>query len=328
MCIKVDVARQNLTPYLPPEMKPDPVDHNSLGALAGLFGRFELRGGNMFSPKLPKLKDDGLITPEVGFWGETKYRLVQNYADMFTASMKGKWDHLVYVDLFAGSGRALLDESKAIVPASPLLAMEIKYPFTRYIFCEQDKTKLEALRSRVERDYPGNDVRLLLGDANQLADEILAEMPTYSRGSKVLGFCFVDPYKLESLKFDTLRKLAQRFFDFLVLIPTGMDARRNMPHYVAKLGSKLDDFLGTTEWREKWAEAQKQNKSAEVFLTEFFGAQMGTMTYLGPPFDETVKIRNRKTTIYRLGFYSRHGLARKFFKEARVYSEDQLGLGF
>jgi three-Cys-motif partner protein len=245
---------------------------------------------------------------------------------MFTKSMKNKWDHMVYVDLFAGSGRALLDESQVIVPASPLLALEIEHPFTRYIFCEQNEEKLEALRIRVERDHPEKDVRFLLGDANQLVDDILAAMPAYGRGSKVLGFCFADPYKLESLKFDTIRKLSQRFFDFLVLIPTGMDARRNIPIYAAKVGSKLDDFLGTAEWREGWEEAQCRKESAEIFLTKFFGEQMGKMKYIAPPFDETVKIRNRKTTIYRLGFYSRHGLARKFFKEALVYSEDQLGL--
>ncbi|TYO99979.1 three-Cys-motif partner protein [Geothermobacter ehrlichii] len=282
----------------------------------------------MFSPKLPHLEDDGLITPEVGFWGETKYRLVQNYASMFTSAMKGKWDHLVYVDLFAGSGRALLDESRAIVPASPLLAMEIDHPFSRYIFCEQNEEKLHALRLRVERDYPQNDVCYLLGDANQLVEDILAEMPAYGGGSKVLGFCFADPYNLESLKFDTLRKLAQRFFDFLVLIPTGMDAQRNIDRYAASPRSKLDDFLGTMEWRKAWEEARRKGQKAEIFLTEFFGTQMGSMTYLVPPVDETVKIRNRKTTIYRLGFYSRHPLARKFFKEARKYSEDQLGFGF
>lgn len=282
----------------------------------------------MFKPKLQHLDNDGLITPEVGFWGETKYRLVQNYADMFTSSMKGKWDQLVYVDLFSGSGRAILDESKTIVPASPLLAMDIDTPFSRYIFCEQSEEKLEALRIRTKRDYSQNDVRFLLGDANQLAEDILAQMPTYSRGTKVLGFCFADPYNLESLKFETIKKLAERFFDFLVLIPTGMDARRNIPVYAAKIGSKLDDFLGTTEWRKEWDAAQLRKESAELFLTNFFSAQMGKMTYLVPPADETVKIRNRKTTIYRLAFYSRHKLARKFFKEARKYSEDQLGFGF
>ncbi len=118
------------------------------------------------SRHLPILKDDGLITPDVGFWAEKKYRLVQNYASMFASSMKGKWDHLVYVDLFAGAGRSLLRDRDEIVAASPLLALDIPTPFSQYIFCELDEQKLDALRQRVGCDFSQENVRFLHGDAN------------------------------------------------------------------------------------------------------------------------------------------------------------------
>jgi hypothetical protein len=47
---------------------------------------------------LPELKDDSLITPEVGAWAEDKYRLVGNYAAMFATSMKKKWECRIYID--------------------------------------------------------------------------------------------------------------------------------------------------------------------------------------------------------------------------------------
>ena len=50
--------------------------------------------------KLPNLTDDGLITPEVGPWAERKYRIVWNYAKIFTTGMKTRWDALMYLDLF------------------------------------------------------------------------------------------------------------------------------------------------------------------------------------------------------------------------------------
>jgi len=59
--------------------------------------------------KLPELKDDGLITPEVGAWADDKYRLVGNYAAMFAISMKKKWECQVYIDIFAGAGRARIE---------------------------------------------------------------------------------------------------------------------------------------------------------------------------------------------------------------------------
>jgi hypothetical protein len=53
---------------------------------------------------LKPLDDDGLPTPKIGVWGEKKYRHVQLYASLFVESMRAKWDALVYLDLFAGSG--------------------------------------------------------------------------------------------------------------------------------------------------------------------------------------------------------------------------------
>lgn len=281
------------------------------------------------SQKLPVLEDDGLITPDVGFWAEKKYRLVQNYATMFATSMQGKWDHLVYVDLFAGAGRSLLRDRNEIVAASPLLALDIPTPFTQYIFCELDAAKFAALQQRVHRGHGHCDVRFLHGDANMLVDRILAEMPRPHRGCKVLGFCFADPYNLENLRFDTISQLSQRFFDFLILIPTGMDARRNIPIYETKPGSKLDVFLGIADWREAWQTAQQSGKGAELFLTRYYGERMASLGYIPTEPQETVAIRNEKnSTIYRFGFYSRHNLAKKFWQQVKKYSDDQLDFGF
>ena len=50
--------------------------------------------------------DDGLETPKIGIWGLEKYRLISCYASMFSNTMANKWDCIVYLDLFAGAGRA------------------------------------------------------------------------------------------------------------------------------------------------------------------------------------------------------------------------------
>ena len=106
--------------------------------------------------KLPRLKPDGLITPEVGAWGERKYRLVAGYASMFSTSMKSKWECRVYVDLFAGCGRAQLEGTTHIVPGSPLLAVSLDTRFDEYVFCEQEEERIEALKQRVARDAPAH----------------------------------------------------------------------------------------------------------------------------------------------------------------------------
>ena len=56
--------------------------------------------------ELPALADDGLITPEIGSWGEEKYRHVALYSALFVKSMRNKWDCLAYIDLLSGAGRS------------------------------------------------------------------------------------------------------------------------------------------------------------------------------------------------------------------------------
>jgi hypothetical protein len=54
-----------------------------------------------------RVDDDGLLTPEVGAWAETKYCLLALYDELFSTGMKNKWDqrvYLDYLDLYAGAG--------------------------------------------------------------------------------------------------------------------------------------------------------------------------------------------------------------------------------
>ena len=117
--------------------------------------------------RLPAVEDDGLLTPVVGAWAEQKYLLLHNYAGMFATSMKRKWKHRVYIDLFADAGRARLRGSNRIVPASPLLALMVADPFDRCIFCEMNDARIRALEVRCEREYPDVDTRFVRGDSNQ-----------------------------------------------------------------------------------------------------------------------------------------------------------------
>ena len=102
--------------------------------------------------------------PEIGPWGEEKYRLVGNYAQIFATSMKQKWQCRFYIDLFAGAGRARIRETRKIVDGSPLIALGIEDRFDRYIFCEKDLTKIDALTKRVTSDYSGIDVHYVAGE--------------------------------------------------------------------------------------------------------------------------------------------------------------------
>jgi len=278
--------------------------------------------------KLPILKDDGLVTPEVGLWAEYKYRLVWNYAKMFATSTKTKWNARVYIDLYAGSGRSRLENTKTIVPASPLLAMNIHNKFDKYIFCENDKEKLQTLQERIKRDYLGTNVSFIGSDVNKKIEEVISNIPKHHKGFKVLTFCFVDPFNVKNLNFRTIRKLSEKYIDFLILIPSGMDANRNISYYIDESNTAVENFTGASQWRTEWLLEGAKWENFGLFFANLFGRQMQTLSYFYEGLADMVRIRSteKNLPLYHLAFFSRNELGRKFWKEARKYSDDQLDL--
>jgi three-Cys-motif partner protein len=159
-------------------------------------------------------------------------------------------------------------------------------------------------------------------------NEIVNAIPRHGPGFNVLTFCFVDPYRLANLHFETIRRLSERFVDFLILIPTGMDAKRNWRNYLDPTNRIVDNFVGTAEWREAWKEAEKSGESVEVFLPEFFTRQMKTLGYLELDSEEQALIRSyeKNLPLYRLCFYSRNKLGKQFWRQTKKYSDPQTSL--
>ncbi|HEU4620314.1 MAG TPA: three-Cys-motif partner protein TcmP, partial [Gammaproteobacteria bacterium] len=182
--------------------------------------------------ELARLEDDGLFIDEVGTWSEEKYQLVSAYASIFAASMRKKYKALVYIDMYAGPGRVKIKHTTRIYASSPINALNVDPPFDRLVFCELEDQKLEALKARCAAGYPNRDIHFVGGDVNDNANRILSLIPQHKRDHGVLTLCFVDPYQMKNLRFDTLRGLESRWIDFLVLIPSEMDGERAYRNYI------------------------------------------------------------------------------------------------
>lgn len=247
---------------------------------------------------------------------------------MFSRAMKGKWDHLVYIDLFAGAGKAKLEETGKIVAGSPLIALGVPDRFDRYILCEKDPQCMKDLMARVSRYHPDVDVRYVPGDVNDQVSNVLSAIPSSSKNNTVLAFCLADPFALSNLSFDTISELAKRYVDFLVLIPTGMDATRWWPMRLAPGCGIVEAFTGAHDWRSRWAVAERDGASVDAFLTGLYSEQMANLGYTHGGVDETVLIRIpvKNVRLYRLAFFSRSKLGGKFWKQARKYSTSQTSL--
>jgi len=269
--------------------------------------------------------DDGLIAPEVGAWVEEKHRLVSLYSTLFSSSMKAKWSKRIYVELYAGAGYSRIRGTSKFVLGSPILALKVNDPFDKYVFCEERANKLEALRVRATQIAPHADIAYVKGDCNKRTSEILAEIPRGSAGDTALSLCFADPFDI-GLEFETIRVLANaRYVDFLVLLALGMDANRNYEHYLKEDADKVDKFLGSESWRERWATAQWDAVRFTRFLADEFTKSMATLGYIPPPHYTMKEVRSheKNLALYRLALFSRHERAYKFWDQVLKYSTDQ-----
>jgi three-Cys-motif partner protein len=280
---------------------------------------------------LPDAHDDGFYYEDgVGAWVEDKHRLVAMYQAIFSRGMKHKWENRVYIDLFSGPGLVRVRGGGKFLWSSPLLALQAKDPFDHYIFCEREANVLSALRTRVEKYFPSAKVSYVEGDSNKNVDEIRRKIPNASRSNTVLSFCFVDPYDL-SVKFSTIKKLSETFVDFLILLALGMDAKRNLVHYLDAANHKIDEFLGLQDWREQWLQASSRGGiELPKFLAETYAKQMETLDYLPVPFHRMKQVRSdvKNLPLYHLALFSRHTLAYELWEDVLKYSNSQSSFSY
>ena len=275
----------------------------------------------MRSNLLETAQADGLETTSIRRWALEKYRLVSLYSRLFSTGMKRKWPIRAYIDLYAGSGFSQIEETNQLYWGSPLLALGVPDPFDNYVLCERDPASLQALRERVTRFFPKADVRFVSGDCDERIEEIAAHIPSEYG---VLSFCFADPFDL-SIKFSSVERLASRRVDFLFVLALHMDANRNALHYASPDNRKIDEFLGLSDWRERWQEAEARGVGFPRFLAELFSKQMEGIGYLPVPFHKMKQVRSdvKNLPLYHLALFSKHQRAFDFWDQVLKYSTDQ-----
>lgn len=270
-------------------------------------------------------EDDSLSVLEVGSWTPMKHEKFRYYCSMFATSMKNKWDKRVYLDLFSGCGKCSVRDSNQIVPGSPLLALDVEDSFDLYIFCEKDKVFISVLKERVANYFPSKTCKFVCGDINTNLARLFEEMPAFSKENRGLTFCFVDPFKMGDLDFDTIRSIQEKIIvDFLVLIPSFTDINRNEHNYTRDSNNSLDRYLGTDTWRAKWQSPQRHRMSFGDFIAQEFCLQMRDLQYLyeGPGDLKLIRGENN-SPMYHLAFFSKNAKGLEFWRETMAKTERQ-----
>jgi three-Cys-motif partner protein len=214
------------------------------------------------------------------------------------------------------------------VLGSPLIALTLPDRFDKYIFCEEKENLLSALKTRCATLAPNVRPAFISGECNEMVPQVLSEIPIGSNSRTVLTLCFVDPYNLVGVNFDMLKQFSARYVDFLCLLALDMDANRNYERYITEDAPQVDKFLGYTEWREKWREAQWQGIDFPDFLASEFSDRMRTLGYLPtPPYlMKRVRSDEKNLPLYHLALFSRSKTAFDFWDDVLKYSTDQQNL--
>lgn len=199
----------------------------------------------------------------VGPWAKEKLDALRRYLDYYTKVLKNQRWRTIYVDAFAGGGRAvvrttssgpLIGEDEAdvdqveLINGSPRVALSVANPFTRYIFIEPDAahaTELEALRL----EYAGTrriDIR------QEPADAGIAWLLSQNISRRThRGIAFLDPFGA-GLDWATVQSLADTgLFEVVINFALNMALQRMLPNsavFQSGWRERLNSYFGTTEW--------------------------------------------------------------------------------
>ena len=194
---------------------------------------------------------------------EIKLELVEKYLRAFMPALRRKFDHLWYIDAFAGTGSRTVrveacdgDLFDAPVPArtetrrgSARIALDVVPPFDRLIFMEANAEYCAALEG-LRTAYPGRDINILQGDANRLIQNEIKK----GGWKDTRAVMFLDPYGME-VEWETLKAIAEtRAIDVWYLFPlSGLyrQAARNINSVDEVKRRALTRMLGTDEWERE-----------------------------------------------------------------------------
>ncbi|MDB4950565.1 MAG: Three-Cys-motif partner protein [Gemmatimonadetes bacterium] len=277
------------------------------------------------------MEEDGHYRPEIKAHSLEKIRRHNFYSALFSKSMRKKWANRVYIGLYAGAGRALIQPGSELVETSAVSVFRQEVPFTKYIFVDSDRRCIDALRARIDAIPAAFDVTLIHKEVNCAVPDIVRAMPRFSpaTGEGMISLCFVDPFRVD-LNFEVIRQLSRYTMDFLVMLPLGYDLRRNLRHYLtADVDNRVAALIDSPNWREEWRKSREPDRHFVRFILKKFDKKMETLGYRQRKWEDTVtvKVTGMGVYLYSLAFYSKHELGEQFWKTTIAGTEPQYDLG-
>lgn len=249
---------------------------------------------------------------EIGPWSEVKLEIIEKYASAYSLILKKKNLFHVYIDAFAGAGQHISRTTRALVPGSPKIALNVKPPFNEYYFIDIDSAKVDELR-RIASDL--QNVHVLEGDCNtRLLEDVF---PHVKYADYKRGLCLLDPYGLH-LQWKLIESAGKmKSIDMFLNFPIA-DMNRNVLLKDTQKAQdsdiqRMNSFWGDDSWRaaaysrmDLFGQRHKAENSAIVDAFQRRLIEVAGFKYVPDP----MPMRNsRKAVVYYLFFASQQKLA-------------------
>ena len=266
--------------------------------------------------------DDGLPIDEVGNWTLEKHDRLRKY---IAASRGARRKFLPptgvggasYIDLYCGSGKAVICDTNQIIDGSPLVAFKsARQGGARYSeihLADADSTKRSAAAARIAR--AGGATTQHPGTAAEAAEQVGEHLNPLG-----LHFAFLDPYNLQDLPFLVIEKLSRfQRMDMLIHVSV-QDLQRNLDRYTRSGDARLDVFA------PGWRQAVDLNQSQNAIRASLLEYWLGKIRKLGvsPAQGIALVSGERNQRLYWLVFVSRSDFATNLWEEIREPSQRPL----
>jgi len=269
----------------------------------------------MAKPPIILDQADGLIVDEVGKWAREKHARVKAYIEIASATRAKyvpppSWrGGACYIELFSGPGRSSIRNTKQIIDGSPLVAFkaaQASVSFTEMHLNDFDSAKAAAVDARL-RALGGNPV-CYNDRADVAVDKIVAAV-----NPSGLHFAFLDPYNLENMSFEIIKKLSKLKVDMLIHVSVhDLQRNLNLKSY-SKDGGVFDCFA--PGWRGHVDPNQAMNSFRAALMKYWMSEiqKLGTMPAKGVE----LVVGSKGQRLYWLVFVSGHKLAQKLWNAIR-----------
>jgi three-Cys-motif partner protein len=257
----------------------------------------------------------------VGDWvPNQKHTFLAKYIEG-TRLARRKFTNRVFVDLFCGPGRIQVKDEAFTRHNGAVIAWRHSQlgdaAFTNCFVGDIDAERVAACEARLTKF--GAPVSAFVGPAEQTVDKIISKIPSSS-----LALAYLDPYNLEFLSFDIIRKLSRLpRIDFAVHFST-MDLRRNLEFEYTSARARFD---GTAPGWRSAIDLRKVSKSlAEDLFFDYWCAKVGELGFSISQRMPLVRGEGNKP-LYHLVFFSRHPFPNKIWDDVAQGKNRELNFG-